>query len=175
MTELTDGLKRLADEVRVVDLYDGVMRGARRARNRDRAIGSALVVATTAGALMTANTFLSSPPPFDPSPEPSLSPSAEASLKPSPSPIPSPSPSPSPSPASGSGQVDFRNTTLEIVIPVGRGVGKVTDGVGTVEINTLYDVTIHSSAILDGGTVGVVIVEIRAWRDRLCVPSTYIG
>jgi hypothetical protein len=38
----------------------------------------------------------------------------------------------------------------------------VTDGVGTVEINTLYDVTIHSSAILDGGTVGVVIVEIRA-------------
>jgi hypothetical protein len=95
MTELTDGLKRLADEVRVVDLYDGVMRGARRARNRDRAIGSALVVATTAGALVTANTFLSSPPPFAPSPEPSLSPSAEASLKPSPSPIPSPSPSPS--------------------------------------------------------------------------------
>jgi hypothetical protein len=50
---------------------------------------------------------------------------------------------------------------VEVVIPVGRGVATVTNGVGKVEINAVYDVTIYSSAILAGGALGVVVVEIR--------------
>ncbi|WP_117211372.1 hypothetical protein [Allorhizocola rhizosphaerae] len=161
---MSDMLRRqlaaLADQANSADLYDRVIAGSRRRARRVHAASTASAAVALAAVVFGVTQMRTGGVPLEigPSaldPTPTLTPTATA--------VPSQTPDASPSHvATGPSSIDLRNAKLEVVIPAGRGVCQFTDGVGTVEINTIYDARLISSAVFPDRGIAAALIEVRA-------------
>jgi hypothetical protein len=147
---LKDNLAELAEEVRVVDMYERVIRGSRRARARRRAVASVVAAIAMSGAALAVIAVRLSPQPLPP--KPSATPTAPT-------------------------KVDIRNAVFDVPefpgvdwCPAARrwfGDGSVRAGGTTQDPITLRMTSDPLRADIDGVPGDEILVEVACTKDFL--------